>query len=146
MTTEREEELESSPLTVDDTDVAPMELHSILHDGKSKAGSADIAGAAFFYAVEALEYIFKMFLRHAFSCVIISEIAEFLDGTVTFQMDGYVISGVLETVLDEISEDCIDQSPVSCQNSSRTEHVLHQRHAPSGAGKLPQPRRAGDDP
>jgi hypothetical protein len=32
MTTEREEELESSPLTVDDTDVASMELHSILYD------------------------------------------------------------------------------------------------------------------
>jgi hypothetical protein len=125
MTTEREEELESSPLTVDDTDVASMELHSILHDGKSKAGSADIAGTAFFYAVEALKYIFQMFIRHSFTSVILSEIAEFFDGTVAFQMNSYVVSSVLETVLDKVSENSIDQGPVTSQNGSGAEHIFH---------------------
>ena len=79
MSAEREEELKSSPLAVDDTDVTPMELHGVLHDGKSEAGSAHIAGSAFFYTVETLEDLIQMFLRNTLACIIICKVAELLD-------------------------------------------------------------------
>ena len=102
MTAKGEEELKASPLTVYYTDVTAMELHCILHDRKTQAGSAHIAGSAFFYAVKPLEYAFQMLLRDTLSCIIICQITELLDRAVTFQMDSNVIPGIFQAVLYKI--------------------------------------------
>ena len=120
MPAEREEELQASPLTVYDPDVTAMELDGILYNRKTQAGSADIAGSAFFYTIKSLKNAFQMFLRNTFSCIIISKIAELLDRAVTFKMYSYIFSGILQAVFDQILKDSIHQGLVSGKDSTGT--------------------------
>ena len=101
-----------------------MELDSILHDRQSEAGSAHIAGSAFFYTVETLEDLIQMFLRNTLACIIICKVAELLDRAVTFNVDRYVASCIFEAVLHKILDYGVYQCLVSCQNSSWLKHVL----------------------
>ena len=101
-----------------------MELDSILHDRQSEAGSAHIAGSAFFYTVETLEDLIQMFLRNALACIIICKVTELLDRAVTFNVDRYVVSSVFKAVLYKILDYGVYQCLVSCQNSSWLKHVL----------------------
>ena len=64
MTTEREEELESSFETVDHTYRSSVELDCILYDRKAEAGATYISGTAFFYAVEPLEDLLEVVFRN----------------------------------------------------------------------------------
>ena len=117
---QRKEELKTVGSTIDDANFATMERDGVAHDGKSEARASVIAGAAFGNTVETFKKTRKMLLRNSATGVIVaqadhvSRFPPFLRHIIAaLDMDSHAVSGIFQTILDEVTEYRVNQRPVA---------------------------------
>ena len=99
-----EYEFQSAFLAVDGTDLATVESDGIADYRQAEPRTAVIACTAFRNSVEPLENTGQVLLFDPVACIVIGEMAESFALCIALHMDGDAVSGVFDTVLDQVPE------------------------------------------